>query len=126
MLIVVSPDSPHPMYRQVADQVKEAIARGDVTAGERLPSIREMARDLNISVITVKRAYLDLEGEGYLRTRAGLGTFVADVDLGTLRDAKLGDMRKELGRMLDAGRRFGISPDDVARLLDELKETRDA
>ena len=126
MLIVVSQDSPHPMYRQVADQVKEAIARGDVAAGERLPSIREMARDLNISVITVKRAYLDLEGEGYLRTRAGLGTFVADVDLGRLREAKLGDMRKELGRMLEAGERFGISPEDVARLLGELKETRDA
>ena len=125
MIIVVSPDSPNPMYRQVADQVKEAIARGDVAAGERLPSIREMARDLNISVITVKRAYLDLEGEGYLRTRAGLGTFVADVDPGKLREAKLGDIRKELRRMLDSGKRFGVSPDDVARLVDELKENQD-
>lgn len=126
MLIVVSPDSPSPMYRQVADQLKEAIARGDASPGERLPSIREMARDLNISVITVKRAYLDLEGEGYLRTRAGLGTFVADVDRARLREAKLGDIRKELDRMLDSGKRFGISPADVAGLLDELKETRDA
>lgn len=125
MLIVVSPDSPHPMYRQVADQVKEAIARGDVGPGERLPSIREMARELSISVITIKRAYLDLESEGYLKTRAGLGTFVADVDPGRLRDAKLDDMRQELARMLDVGRRFDISAADVARLLDELKERRD-
>ena len=121
----MSPDNPDPMYRQVANQVKEAIARGDVSAGERLPSIREMARDLNISVITVKRAYLDLESEGYLRTRAGLGTFVADVNLGNLRDAKLDDIRKELRTMLETGKRFRISPADVARLLDELKGSGD-
>ena len=121
----MSPDNPDPMYRQVANQVKEAIARGDVSAGERLPSIREMARDLNISVITVKRAYLDLESEGYLRTRAGLGTFVADVNLGNLRDAKLDDIRKELRTMLETGKRFRISPADVAMLLDELKGSGD-
>lgn len=126
MLIAVSPESPHPMYRQVVDQIKEAIARGDVGAGERLPSIREMARDLNISVITVKRSYLDLERDGYVLTRAGLGTFVADVDLAKLRTDKLGQFKEELGRMLDAGRRFGISPGDVARLLEEMEERRNA
>jgi len=76
VFIVLSPESPDPLHKQVTDQVREAIAGGDVHPGDRLPSIREMAKELNISVITVKRSYMDLEREGLLVTRAGLGSFV--------------------------------------------------
>jgi len=122
IFLVISPQSPDPLYKQVMDQIKDGIAGGVLKHGERLPSIREMAKELNISEITIKRAYTDLEAEGFLYTRAGLGSFVADVDQDRLRQAKLREIRKELRRVLLTARRFGIKPDEVAALLDGLKE----
>ena len=123
MFIVLSPSSPEPMYRQVTDQVKDAIASGDLAPNERLPSIREMAQALNISVITIKRAYLDLENEGYIVTRAGLGSFVADVNRDALRREKLAEFRSELTRILKTGEKFGISPEDIVRVVRQIQES---
>ena len=122
IFLVISPQSPDPLYKQVMDQIKDGIAGAVLKHGERLPSIREMAKELNISEITIKRAYTDLEAEGFLYTRAGLGSFVADVDQDRLRQAKLREIREELRRVLLTVRRFGIKPDEVAALLDGLKE----
>jgi len=122
IFLVISPQSPDPLYKQVMDQIKDGVAGGVLKPGERLPSIREMAKELNISEITIKRAYTDLEAEGFLYTRAGLGSFVADVDQDRLRQAKLREIREELRRVLLTARRFGIKPDEVAALLDGLKE----
>ncbi len=124
MFIVLSPDSPDPLHKQVTDQIREAVAGGDVHPGDRLPSIREMAKELNISVITVKRSYMDLEREGLLVTRAGLGSFVADVDRAYLRRDQLAEVRAELKGMLERAGRFGISAGDVAELVTELEEER--
>lgn len=124
MFIVLSPSNPDPMYRQVTDQIKDAIAAGDLKPNEKLPSIREMARALNISVITIKRAYLDLESEGYILTRAGLGSFVADVNRNNLREEKLGEFRSELARILGTGSKFGISAEDIVRLIRQIEEER--
>jgi GntR family transcriptional regulator len=112
------------MYKQVADQVKNAIASGELKPNEKLPSIREMSDSLKISVITTKRAYLDLEKEGCIMTRHGLGTFVADVNRETLREEKLNEFRTELTRILKTGKKFGITPEDIAKLLRELGEVR--
>ena len=122
IFLVISPQSPDPLYKQVMDQIKDGIAGGVLKHGERLPSIREMAKELNISEITIKRAYTDLEAEGFLYTRAGLGSFVADVDQDRLRQAKLREIRAELRRVLLTARRFGIKPDEVASLLEDLNE----
>ncbi len=125
MFIVLSPESPDPLHRQLTDQLREAVAAGDLARGERLPSIRELAKELNISVITVKRSYMDLEREGLLVTRAGLGSFVADVDLASLRGERLAVVREELKRMIERAGRFGISPADVRALVAELEEAQD-
>jgi GntR family transcriptional regulator len=77
--IRVSPDSPEPMYHQIEVQLRGLIVSGQLNEGTLLPSIREMALDLNCSVITIRRVYQDLENEGLLRTRQGTGTFVAAV-----------------------------------------------
>ena len=122
IFLVISPQSPDPMYKQVTDQIKDGVAGGVLKPGERLPSIREMAKELNISEITIKRAYTDLEAEGFLYTRAGLGSFVADVNQDRLRQAKLREIREELRRVVVTARRFGIGPDEVASLLEGLKE----
>ncbi len=124
MFIVLSPQSPDPLHKQVTDQVREAVAGGDVHPGDRLPSIREMAKELNISVITVKRSYMDLEREGLLVTRAGLGSFVADVDRAYLRRDQLAEVRAELNGILERAGRFGISAGEVAELITELEEER--
>ena len=79
MFIVISPLNPEPMYKQVTDQVKDAIAAGTLKLEDKLPSIREMSKELKISMITIKRAYSDLESEGYIFTRPGLGSFVAGI-----------------------------------------------
>ena len=73
MFVVLSPAHPDPMYKQVTDQIKDAIASGDLKPNDRLPSVRELSEALNVSAITIKRAYQDLETEGFILTRAGTG-----------------------------------------------------
>ena len=121
MFIALSPSHPDPMYKQVTDQIKDAIASGALEPDERLPSVRELAESLNVSAITIKRAYLDLETEGYILTRAGLGSFVAQVDRDALRRRKLDEVRAELTRLVRSSAKFGITPEDIARLARDLE-----
>ena len=74
MFIVISNQNPAPLYKQVTDQIIDAITDGTLKPEDKLPSIREVAGELKISEITVKRAYTDLEKEGYIFTRAGMGS----------------------------------------------------
>jgi len=119
MFIVVSPLNPDPMYKQVTDQIKDAIAGGILKPEEKLPSIREMTRELGISEITIKRAYADLEHEDYIFTRSGLGSFVADVSKEKMRTEKLTEIRQELIRILKSGEKFDISADDIIEAIQE-------
>lgn len=123
MFIALSPSHPDPMYKQVTDQIKEAIASGELAPQDRLPSVRELSEALEVSAITIKRAYLDLETEGYILTRAGLGSFVAVVDREALRQQKLDELRANLKRILGTGSRFGITPEDVIRLIRQIEES---
>jgi GntR family transcriptional regulator len=113
MFIVISPLNPDPMYKQVTDQIKDAIASGTLKPETKLPSIREMAKELKISMITIKRAYADLENEGYILTRSGLGSFVADINWDKLREEKLAEIRFEVTKILNAAARFDISAEDI-------------
>ena len=122
MFIVISPRNPDPLYKQVTDQIKDAIADGVLKAQERLPSIREMSKELDISEITIKRAYTDLEAEGFIYTRAGMGSFVANLDMGRLRKEKLDEIRQDLRRLLRTAERSGISKAEVVRLLKDMQE----
>jgi GntR family transcriptional regulator len=120
MFIVISPLNPDPMYKQVTDQIKDAIADGTLKPEDRLPSIREMSRELKISEITIKRAYADLENEGYILTRSGLGSFVADINRDKLRREKLSDARNEIRKILNTGKRFGIESSDLVDIIQKL------
>lgn len=122
MFIVISQANPDPMHKQVTDQVKDAIARGLLRAGEKLPSIREMSKELAISPITIKRSYHDLEQEGFIVTRAGLGSFVADVDFRALRDVMTGEIRRELARVAATASRYGIGPAELRKILKEIEQ----
>lgn len=122
MFIVLSPSNPDPMYKQVTDQIKNAIASGDLQPNDKLPSIRELAEALKISAITIKRAYLDLETEGYILTRAGLGSFVADIDREKLRLEKLAEIKAALKGILATGAKYGVGAGDIAQLIREIQE----
>ncbi|MBN2244799.1 MAG: GntR family transcriptional regulator [Candidatus Aminicenantes bacterium] len=122
MFIVVSPVNPDPMYKQVADQIKDAIASGQLKPDEKLPSIREMSTELKISIITIKRAYSDLENENYIYTRPGMGSFVADINREKLRAEKLDEFKQEIKKLLKTGEKFGITADNVVRLVKDIKE----
>ncbi len=121
MFVVLSPAHPDPMYKQVTDQIKDAIASGDLKPNDRLPSVREMSEALQVSAITIKRAYQDLESDGYILTRAGLGSFVAPIERDTLRERKLAELQEELRRVVRTNARFGISTDDIIRLTRQVE-----
>ena len=124
MFIVVSPLNPEPMYKQVADQIKDAIADGTLKQEDKLPSIREMSKELKISIITIKRAYSDLESEGFIFTRSGMGSFVANINKETLIEGKLNEIKKEISRILAAGKKVNIHADDVIKIVNELGEKK--
>ena len=121
MFVVLSPTHPDPMYKQVTDQIKDAIASGDLKPNDRLPSVRELSEALNVSAITIKRAYQDLETDGFILTRAGMGSFVAPVERDALRERKLAQVREELRRLVQSSAKFGISAGDIARLARQIE-----
>jgi len=114
--INISQTDARPMYLQILEQIRARVAAGDWPAGKELPSIRALAAALNVSVITIKRAYLDLENEGVIVTRHGKGSFVADVNglAGELREAQLDEHLAEAAQI---GRQLGLSEEDLAARL---------
>jgi GntR family transcriptional regulator len=114
------------MYRQVMEQIKQAIADGSLAPGTRLLSIREMSQELKVSTITIKRAYSDLEKEGYLLTRMGLGSFVAGINRDELRAEKITEIRKEIEKIVTAAGKIGISAGDIADIVSEVQGTSNA
>jgi GntR family transcriptional regulator len=114
--ITISQTDARPMYLQIMEQIRARIAAGDWPAGRELPSIRALAAGLNVSVITIKRAYLDLETEGVIVTRHGKGSFVADVNglAVELKDAKLEEHLAEASAL---GHQLGLTEDELAARL---------
>ena len=125
LFIVVSPMNPDPMYKQIIDQVKDAIASGGLQPETKLPSIREMSRELKISEITIKRAYSDLENEGFILTRSGLGSYVADINKEKLREEKWEEIQKDILKILKTAEKFDIPAGEIIALIREIKEKSD-
>jgi len=121
VFVVLSPAHPDPMYKQVTDQIKDAIASGDLKPNDRLPSVRELSEALNVSAITIKRAYQDLETGGFILTRAGLGSYVAPVERDALRERKLAELQEELRRLVRSSAKFGITAGDIVRLTRQVE-----
>jgi len=122
--INISQTDARPMYLQIMEQIRARVAAGDWLSGKELPSIRALAAALNVSVITIKRAYLDLENEGVIVTRHGKGSFVADVNglAGELREARLDE---HLAEAADLARQLGLSEDDLAARLRRAQRNLD-
>ncbi|WP_418826713.1 GntR family transcriptional regulator [Paratractidigestivibacter sp.] len=123
MEIVLSNSSDKPIYEQIAAQIRDAVAAGEPAAGEQLPSIRALAAQLRISAITTKRAYQDLEAQGYVTTIPGKGCFVAEQNLDLLREERLRRVEASLARAVCDARACGLSDDELREMLDiQLEE----
>jgi GntR family transcriptional regulator len=118
--INISQTDARPMYLQIMEQIRQRIAAGDWAPGKELPSIRALAAGLSVSVITVKRAYLDLESEGVIVTRHGKGSFVAEVN-GLAGELKAAQLDEHLGAAAAIARGLGITDDDVAARLRRIQ-----
>lgn len=122
MKILLSNASQSPIYEQILRQIRAQILSGDLTEGEALPSIRKLAQTLQISVITTKRAYDELEREGLIDTVGGKGTFVASPNAEFLREKRVRAVEEKLGEAISAARAADIGAKELKHLLALLLE----
>ena len=122
MRILISNSSPDPIYQQIVRQVKGQIISGELGEGEPLPSIRKLAHELQISVITTKRAYEELEKEGLIDTVGGKGTFVASQNQEFMREKRMKIVETKLAEALADARMMGVTLDELGEMLRLLWE----
>lgn len=120
MDIILSNTAGKPIYEQISDQIRTQIMAGELKAGEALPSMRLLARELHISVITTKRAYEELERDGFLENVPGKGCFVAAQDPTLLRENQLRQVEEHLARAVREARTGGFSLQELQEALDIL------
>lgn len=120
MDIVISNASDKPIYEQITHQLKDAILTGALEPGSSLPSIRALANRLHVSVITTKRAYAELEAQGFIDTVQGKGSFVAGANLGLLREERLRRVEEHLVSALSDAQAAGVGVTELHEMLDAL------
>ncbi len=122
MNIIIKNKSDLPIYEQIEQQIKTQILDGTAAENEQLPSIRQLARDLKISVITTTRVYNDLADEGFIVSVAGKGYFVAPRNNDLLRERMLCEMEEGLEKAVKNGRRAGLSDEEIISALKHFME----
>lgn len=122
MKIFIKNKSDVPIYEQIEEQIRTQILEGQTEENEQLPSIRQLARDLKISVITTTRVYNDLADEGFIISVAGKGYFVAPRNNELLRERMLCDMEEALEQAVISGRNAGLSDDEITAALQKFME----
>ena len=120
--IIISNASDRPIYEQIANQIRDAILAGRLAEGDGLPSIRSLANDLRVSVITTKRAYAELEALGFVETVPGKGCFVAGGNLELLREEQLRGVESLLEQAWRDARAANISLPELHEMLDTIAE----
>lgn len=117
MKIFINENSPRPIYDQIVQAVKNSIVKHELQAGDILPSIRSLARNLGISVITTKRAYEELEKQGLIYSEQGKGFFVNKVNQNLLLESRLKEYEKRLRDMIREAKGLGLSPEEVSDMV---------
>jgi GntR family transcriptional regulator len=120
MRVVLSNSAGVPLYQQIKEQLGTAILTGELTEGSTLPSVRALARDLRISIITTTRAYAELAAEGFIATVPGKGAYVLPLDSALVREQLLRQIEDGLQAALTAARQAGIRRDELIGILDGL------
>ncbi len=124
MRIIVNTSSMAPIYEQLMDQIKTLVRTGELKAGDGLPSVRVLSRELRISALTVKKAYDNLEAEGFTVTVHGKGTYVAAVNTALLEEEQKKELSRDLKRAVQKGRQCGVSNEELQRLFTLVLEEK--
>ncbi|HBM74886.1 MAG TPA: GntR family transcriptional regulator [Clostridiaceae bacterium] len=122
MDIIISNSSEEPIYEQLVKQIKNLIMSGELSEGQILPSIRNLSRGLQISAITTKRAYDELEREGYIITRQGKGTYISAQNKEIMEEMRLRIVEGKLYEAVDAGKSIGLNLEQMQKMLKLLYE----
>ena len=122
MNIIISNVGNQPIYDQIYQQIKTAILSGELSSGQALPSIRTLAKDLRVSVITTKRAYEELEKSGYLNTIPGKGSYVAQQNTQLVRESYLTQIEEHMSAILDLAPACGLTLEDLTDMLKLLSD----
>ncbi len=122
MNIIISNSSGKPIYEQIVKQIKNLILTGELTEGDSLPSIRNLAQELRISVITTKRAYEELEKEGFVETVPGKGSYVAGQNKELLKEKRMRLIEEKLSQVVDESKLINLSLDELIEMLKILYE----
>lgn len=120
MEIIISNSSGKPIYEQITSQIKNMILTGALEEGDALPSMRLLAKELRISVITTKRAYDDLERDGFIESFTGKGSFVAKKNMELVREEQLKIAESYLKNAVETAKSSGISLEELREILDVL------
>lgn len=116
MNIIISNNSSVPIYEQIKNAIKEAIFSNELKEGDMLPSVRNLANDLKISFLTVKRAYDELEREGFIKTVQGKGSFIAPKNLELIKEEKLKEIQDYIEKIYNVSKMANISEEEVKEL----------
>ncbi len=122
MDIIISNSSKKPIYEQIASQIKNMIIIGELNEGDALPSMRVLAKELRISVITTKRAYEELERDGFIETATGRGSFVASKNTEFIKEEQLRRAEEHLLKSVDIAKSSGITLEELMEILSTLYE----
>ncbi len=122
MNIIISNSSNTPIYEQIKEQIKNKIVSNELKTGELLPSIRSLAKDLRISVITTKSAYEELEREGYVETIPGKGTYVANKNIELIREEQLQKIENLIDTAVSIAKISNISKQEIQNIIEILYE----
>lgn len=125
MKVIISNSSAVPIYEQIKNAIINQIMNGELQEGEALPSIRVLAQDIRISVMTIKKAYDELEEEGYIVTRHGKGSFVARKNTELVKEQARKEIEEHLLAVIQLIRQFGIETQSVLDLFEFLMESED-
>lgn len=121
MNIVISNQSGVPIYEQIKEQIKASILTGELSENAALPSLRQLARDLQVSLVTTTRAYSELELEGFVQTMPGKGVYVKKINDAFVRDKYLKETEEALAAAVQRGKLAGLSIDDLHELLNTIE-----
>lgn len=120
MKIIIQPQGTMAIYEQIVNQLKNEIVTGSLVAGEALPSIRALAMELQVSVITTKRAYEELEKEGLIRSVAGKGFYVCEYNTDYLKEKQLMMLEERLGGLIETAKGAGLSCEEFVEMAETL------
>ena len=124
MKIIINHSSMVPIYEQIVDQIKTLIRNGELKENDNLPSVRSLSKELKISDLTVKKAYDNLEAEGFTVTVHGKGTYVSAANAELLLEEQKKEVEADLEMAIQKGRRCGISDEDIRTLFEMILEER--